>query len=340
VDRKLLDGDPHFAEGCASCHRGDEKAASRDKAHAGLVKRPSSDLKVCGKCHEKIADTYKGSLHFTAAGLRQGVSGRFSPRELKIFDEKVFQQSCRSCHASCGDCHVMSPKIGGVTTGLLKNHQFVAKDDGKTCAMCHGGRVYPEFTGDLGGSADVHYQKGMTCLNCHKKMEFHGTGTIYQAKAEVKEKPACVNCHKPGSEKTEKAKASHAQHGKKVACQACHSGGSYSNCSGCHLGKGATPKADFNLGLDPSDRKTLTTLRLVPTVRDTFKSAGIAMERYDALPNYWGSPVHNIKKRTDRTRSCEACHVGKQGFLTKEKLIKDGSKANELLLYNPKPITK
>ena len=338
MDSKLIDSDPHFSEGCASCHRGDETAASRDNAHAGFVKRPSSDLRVCGKCHKEIADTYKNTLHFTTAGLRHGVSGRFSERERKIFDEKVFQRSCRSCHASCGDCHVASPKIAGVSTGLLKNHRFVAKDEGKTCGACHGGRVYPEFTGDFGGSADVHYQKGMTCLNCHTKTRLHGTGTTYRTKKEVKEKPACADCHKAGDEKTEKAKTAHTQHKDRVSCYACHSGGVYTNCYGCHLGKGATPKPGFALGLDPKDKRTVTTLRLVPAVRDTFKNAGIVMEKYDNLPNYWGSPVHNIRKSTERTRSCEACHVEKQDFLTREKLIENGSRANDLLLYNPKPI--
>jgi hypothetical protein len=65
------------------------------------------------------------------------------------------------------------------------------------------------------------------------------------------------------------------------------------------------------------------------------------MENFDALPNYWNSAVHNIKKRTERTRSCDSCHVAKDGFLKREMLIKEGgSKANEGLIYNLKPINK
>jgi hypothetical protein len=338
VNPKIIATDPHFADGCVSCHKGNEKAATRERAHAGLVKKPSSDITVCGQCHDKVSKVYKDSLHFTTEGLRNGVSKRFSAKEKKIFDEKVFQQSCRSCHASCGDCHVASPKIAGISTGLIKGHEFVAKDDGTTCARCHGGRVYPEFTGDFGGQADVHYQKGMTCLNCHTKGELHGTGTRYASKTDVKEKPACTNCHKPGTEKSDKARSSHAQHKEKVSCYACHAGGSYTNCSDCHIGKGTTPKPGFYLGLNPKDKKTVTTLRLVPVVRDTFKAVGIVQKNYDSVPNYWATPTHNIKKRTDRTRSCEACHKDKINFLTKETLIKGGSKANNLLLYNPKPI--
>lgn len=338
IDKKLIGTDPHFTEGCAFCHKGNEKASSKAKAHLGVVKRPSSDHQVCANCHDEAPRTYKNSLHFTTAGQRHGISGKFSKKELQIFDKKVFQQSCRSCHASCGDCHVKSPKVSGVNPGFINNHQFVAKDDGKTCAICHGGRVYPEFTGEFGGAADIHYQKGMTCLDCHKKAEFHGTSTAYKTKREVKEKPACVNCHKVGEEKTEKAKTSHTQHKDRVSCYACHSGGEYKNCYSCHLGTGAKSKPDFFLGLSPRDQKTITTLRHTPAARDTFKKVGIKMEHYDKLPNYWDAAPHNIKKRTERTRSCESCHLEKKGFLTKEALIKNGSKANEQLLYTPKPI--
>ena len=79
-------------------------------------------------------------------------------------------------------------------------------------------------------------------------------------------------------------------------------------------------------------------MRLIPTVRDTFEKAGIKMENFDSLPNYWNTPAHNIRKRTDRTRSCESCHTDKKNFLTREMLIENGSKANEALIYTPKPM--
>ncbi|HNQ62580.1 MAG TPA: cytochrome c3 family protein [Syntrophorhabdaceae bacterium] len=338
VDKGLIDNDPHFMEGCGSCHFGDEKAQSKEKAHKGVVKRPSDNLKTCENCHSDIAKTYKNALHYTTHGQKHGVSGRFSANESKIFDEKVFEKSCRSCHASCGDCHVKSPAISGISSGLLKGHKFVKKDDGKTCALCHGGRVYPEFTGDYGGSADIHYQKGMTCLDCHKSIEFHGTGIIYKTRKEIKERPACVNCHKTGSEKTEKAKSAHTTHQDRLSCYACHSGGAYRNCYGCHMDKGATSKPGFMLGINPRDKKTITTLRLIPTVRDAFKEAGIKMERFDTIPNYWDTATHNIKKRTERTRSCVVCHEERKDFLTREMLIKNGSKANEGLVYTPKSL--
>ena len=326
---------------CTSCHGGNDAGVDKETSHKGFVKRPSDNLKTCGQCHSKIAGTYSKSLHYTTIGQRTGVSGRFSKAELKQFDEKVFEKSCRSCHASCGDCHVQSPSIGGLNLGLINGHQFVKKDEGKTCAFCHGGRVYPEYTGDYGGSADVHYQKGMLCMDCHKKQELHGDGSAYLTKEAVKDRPRCVACHTSlGKEQKLVTRIAHTRHEGKVSCYACHSGGDYRNCYGCHLGTGATSKPGFLLGLNPRDMKSITTLRLIPTVRDTFGKAGIKMENFDAVPNYWNSPVHNIKKRTDRTRACDSCHIDKKGFMTKQMLIENGSKANEALIYSPKPINR
>jgi hypothetical protein len=298
-----------------------------------LVKRPSDDMKNCESCHSGIARTYKLSLHYTTAGFRTGVMPRFSKDETKVFDDKVFEQSCRSCHASCGDCHVKSPTISGVDLGLIDGHRFVKKDEGKTCALCHGGRVYPEFTGEYGGTADVHYQKGMLCTDCHTKTEMHGDGKQYMARKQVANRPACISCHFPGKAVSEKAAEAHEAHGDFVSCSACHSSAAYRNCSGCHLGGGAAANPALLLGKNPRKPEQITTLRLIPTVRDTFAKAGINQENFDSLPNFWDTVPHNTRKRTDRTRNCEVCHQDAQYYLKKEQLPKDGSKKNLDLIY-------
>ena len=340
IDRKLIGTDVHFAAGCASCHKGDDKAADRETAHKGLVRRPSDNLETCGACHPKVSENYSKSLHYTTIGQRQGVMKRFSADELKQFDAKVFEQSCRSCHASCGGCHVKSPPVGGIGLGLIEGHKFVKRNEGKTCAFCHGGRVYTEYTGEYGGRPDVHYQKGKMCVDCHTKQEMHGDGNRYLSKNDVKQRPACKNCHKPGQESKLTARLSHQNHEGKVSCYGCHSAGEYRNCYDCHVESHSQAKPGFILGLSPRDGKTLTTLRVIPTVGDTFKAVGIKMEHFDALPNYWDTPAHNIRKRTARTRSCDVCHVEGKGFLTKEQLIKNGSKANEKLIVKPKPLSR
>jgi hypothetical protein len=339
VDKELLKKDPHFKMGCVLCHKGNAEEIKKEEAHKGVVKKPSDNLRTCMICHKQITDNYAKSLHYTTAGQRTGVMPRFSKDELKTFDEKVFEKSCRSCHASCGDCHVKGAPVSGISIGLVAKHKFVKKDEGKTCAFCHGGRVYPEYVGEYGGAPDVHYQKGMLCMDCHKKEEFHGDGKAYKTKNEVKQRPACKNCHKQGNEAKLTAQIAHREHEGKVTCYGCHSGAAYRNCNDCHGGHSAA-NPGMMLGKNPRDKKTLTTLRLIPTVRDTFAPAGIKMENFDALPNYWDTPAHNIRKRTDRTRNCDTCHVDRKNFLTKEMLIKNGSKANESLIVVPKPINK
>jgi len=199
--------------------------------------------------------------------------------------------------------------------------------------------VYPEYVGEYGGRPDVHYQKGMLCMDCHKKSDMHGDGNVYLSKQDVKDRPACTNCHKKlGQEAKLTTRTAHTRHQGKVTCYGCHSSAEYRQCYDCHMDTGSKAKPGFILGLNPRDKKTLTTLRVIPTVRDTFKHAGISMSKYDSLPNYWDTPAHNIRKRTDRTRSCDACHTDRTGFLTKGTLVEKGSKANESLIYNIKPI--
>jgi len=338
VAREALADDDHFSRGCPSCHKGDEKASDKDQAHRGLVKRPSDDPAVCGECHEEIAETYAKALHFTVAGLKNGVMGRFSASEKKRFQEAVFEPSCRKCHASCGDCHVKGPLLDNVTTGLIRGHAFVRKDESKTCAFCHGGRVHPEFTGSYGVIPDVHHKKGMTCMDCHKMEEMHGDGNAYATWKERKIRPSCASCHPPGEEKSDKAREAHAKHQGILTCSACHALSTYRNCRNCHLGKGSESEAGFILGRSPRNKDLVTTLRLIPAVRDTFAAVGIRMENYDALPNYWDTVPHCTCKLTERTGNCQMCHLVKMGFLKKSDLPEGGSKANEGLIYAPRPI--
>ena len=101
---------------------------------------------------------------------------------------------------------------------------------------------------------------------------------------------------------------------------------------------GSQAKPGFFLGTSPRNRKEITTLRVIPTVRESFKPAGIQQANFDALPNYWDAPIHNIRKRTERTRNCDTCHEDRKGFLTMETLLKDSSRVNLELIKKPKPI--
>jgi nitrate/TMAO reductase-like tetraheme cytochrome c subunit len=68
IDKALLDTDPHFMNGCSSCHKGDDKSIDQDKAHTGIIKKPSADPKTCGECHSDIAKVYQNASHYTLKG--------------------------------------------------------------------------------------------------------------------------------------------------------------------------------------------------------------------------------------------------------------------------------
>lgn len=336
VTQEAIDEDLHLHYlSCSDCHAGNPGAADKDAAHTGLLSRPSDDpVTACGTCHEETAKNYTLSLHYTAAGMQHGVSARFNPDEKKIFDQKVFEQSCRSCHASCGDCHVKSPVVSGINTGLIDNHRFVKSEPSKTCALCHGGRVWPEFTGDYGGMPDIHYRKGMSCTDCHSATQMHGDGTAYTSRKDVVTKPSCTECHDTSSLGKDSTKETHATHADSVSCSACHTAAAYRQCSSCHEGKGATSSPAIILGRNPRNLDQLTTLRLIPTVRNTFLDhAGLPMSNFDALPNYWDAVPHNIAKRTDRTRDCNTCHTDHTYYLEAERIPQGLSTKNKELVW-------
>jgi len=331
IDKNALDKDMHLANKCSFCHKGDDTSTDQEKAHKGVIKKPSADLKICGTCHNEIQGTYQNASHYTGQEMFNKITRRFSKEEEKIFTDKVFEQACKSCHASCGDCHVSSPSRDGTSAGFINGHRFVKKDEGKTCAVCHGGRVYPEYTGKLGGKPDVHFQKGMACIDCHKKGHLHGS--VQSNGKMANNKPRCTDCHKLGKETKAIAKLAHTKHEGRVSCYGCHSQGEYTNCYDCHIGKGATSRSGFILGVNPDDKRTLTTLRTVPVTRETFLGFGIKMENFDRAPDYRSASVHNIQRSTERTRSCDTCHVKQKNFLSKGSLIQNGSKANEGLIF-------
>ncbi|MCF8053702.1 MAG: hypothetical protein K9K75_00525 [Deltaproteobacteria bacterium] len=336
VDGRLVDSDPHFAKGCQACHGGNHTAEAKESAHVGLNKKPSRNLATCGECHKGISEKFSTSLHYTSHGQKMGVKPRFNEGEFKHFEEKIFEQSCRSCHASCGDCHVKGAPVSGISIGLIEGHKFIRKNEEKTCAFCHGGRVYTEFTGEYGGSPDVHFTKGMQCLDCHQQM--HGDGTLYNSKQEVKSRPKCSNCHNmAASDLSVRLRTIHGIHQEKASCYACHADGNYRNCYSCHGGH-SEAQPGFILGKNPRNTGQLTTLRVIPTLNDTFTKQGLNMSNFDALPNYWDSPVHAIKKKTRRTRDCDACHVDRRSFLEEGELIEGGAKANKELIPSIKPI--
>lgn len=133
--------------------------------------------------------------------------------------------------SGCAACHVVYSDKGTYEGGdkaidktqkdRPRFHRLTTKIPETQCLHCHnrGGRTGVSFIGTIesdgygtpwtkkGGKqgklhgkmynhleADIHYDKGMTCIDCHTKQDLHGDGNIY-AKREQGVEIECEDCH-------------------------------------------------------------------------------------------------------------------------------------------------
>lgn len=133
--------------------------------------------------------------------------------------------------SGCAACHVLYSDAGtyeGGDKAIDKTktdrpmfHRITSKIPETQCLHCHnrGGRTGVSFIGTMesdgygtpwtekGGKqgklhgkhynhlqANVHYENGMTCIDCHTKQDMHGDGNIY-AKKEQAVEVECEDCH-------------------------------------------------------------------------------------------------------------------------------------------------
>lgn len=133
--------------------------------------------------------------------------------------------------SGCAACHVLYSDAGtyeGGDKAIDKKqkdrpmfHRITSKVNETQCIHCHnrGGRTGVSFIGTIesdgygtpwtksGGkqgklhgkfynhlNADIHFDKGMTCIDCHTKQDMHGNGDIV-TKREMGVEIECEDCH-------------------------------------------------------------------------------------------------------------------------------------------------
>jgi hypothetical protein len=291
-----------------------------------------------------VAGTFSKSLHFTARGLEHGLRALTGSVRWSMA-RPAFEQSCQSCHATCGDCHVSKPPYSNnplILGGLQNGHLFARKPPMEiTCAGCHGGRVAAEYMGQYEGfPADVHFTKAkMSCTDCHTAAQLHGTGsTTATTRFAVATRPKCVDCH-PAAAPGKSTIRPHNVHGGKLSCQTCH-GGIGKSCVNCHAGSGATsvPVLKIGLNLRPELPFTYTLLRHVPTTRDMIdRVTGLenTLVNFDRVPTWKTATPHNIQPSTARSSSCASCHNNANLFLRLRDLDPNDSQANGKVVTAP-----
>jgi hypothetical protein len=109
---------------------------------------------------------------------------------------KISMDKCLSCHNK--------EFVGGDYLGLFPKDY----DKSYRAPLTKDGRYPPQKYGiDFHHlSTDIHFKKGLTCVDCHKKDDMQGI-----------KKASCTDCHKNLSKKN------HTNYHKKLACSTCHS---------------------------------------------------------------------------------------------------------------------
>lgn len=320
----------HYTIGCTGCHKGVDNTDDKNVAHSGdFIRHPSLFAnEMCGSCHQAIVTNFATSLHNGTGQkrkvtIRSGLSGPEDFDQLPAHQIEGYNKNCATCHASCGDCHIVRPVMGG--GGLASGHDFKKTPDMiSVCVTCHVSRGGHAYLGVASGTQpDVHLtQMGYTCINCHDADELHGDGTMVQQRYAYEKLPKCEDCHTGISG----ANTYHSVHYNDFNCQVCHSQ-KYNNCGSCHIhGEGARIPAylDFKIAANPIPTiKTgfdFTLVRRTLAAPDNWAVYGISQyANFDAFPTYNYTSPHNILKWTERTnvtagKACFSnCHIRNEG---------------------------
>jgi hypothetical protein len=317
----------HGRRGCTGCHAGTEEPAREQEAHKGLVDDPSGRAgNICASCHRERAERYGRTVHGSQSGVLRAIRERTGATELAGNARDMFEQACGSCHASCGKCHLK--RDAGGSAPITAQHTISGEPDPReSCLTCHE-RLSREYQGLVqGNQPDVHFERGMTCFDCHPRSGFHGEGQPAESRYEVADLPSCSGCHPQVLSETT-TNIYHRLMVKKVQCQVCHSQ-SYLTCYNCHVSRQrsqlALEEVDFRIGKNPakSDRHPWdwVVLRHVPIAPDSYTDWGVSQTRFSEFPTWRYASPHNIRKKTTQNSGCYGpCHLNAAVFLTRDYL--------------------
>jgi hypothetical protein len=119
---------------------------------------------------------YKTSLHYTNQGLAHWYAKENGGLERITGIPFSEMASCNRCHVrTCDVCHVK--EVDGKPF-----YSLAAAKSEAACEKCHAiesqdfARKNPADK-----TADVHFAKGMKCMDCHTAREIHGDGTPYES---------------------------------------------------------------------------------------------------------------------------------------------------------------
>lgn len=279
--------------------------------NTALAEEAGKKKENCKSCHSDVVKNFNKSLHHTNLGMT------------KSFEEATGKAFGIEMPAGCMKCHIGEKKATSCTT-CHKDYGSHPEGHGKkvamdTCVKCHKKRSGANYTGHLallkkkGPHADVHYERGLECMDCHTTSEIHGDGKEYKSQFQAV-KVKCEDCHiNPakvikGNWVTQYVpdKIAHELHAKKLACTACHQGW-YQSCKNCHFDTKKTESAfpTKNVLLAKGGKGKIKPFYCQTVVLDGKTSTSCG----EYTP-------HTI---TDKPRSCVSCHRNKEALLDRYK---------------------
>ncbi len=239
----------YYRKLCATCHLWKQKN-NLPGAPAFFNEKGGG----CSACHYKAVEgaELKTVTSFEEERLVLTKKDQVKKKPHPLIVKKVADDNCIRCHNRSG-------RIGLSYTGIFEAEGYgTPYEKGQTSSKkLPGDRFYLDI------AKDVHYEKGMSCIDCHTRNEIMGDGTQYahyEDQLEIK----CVTCHSenPGvtrknndienvekkngrleliGKNTEvsrslnppkKGACDYSGH-KRITCEACHSTW-VPQCYGCH----------------------------------------------------------------------------------------------------------
>jgi hypothetical protein len=179
---------------CLKCHIGSQGSGER-----GMYRG-----KGCMSCHMEYSEDgkYKGS--------DISVKEKRPYAKIHTMSKKPPMSACLSCH---NKNFVGTDYLGLFPKDYEKSYRAPITKEGKYPKKIYGNSYHHL-------SQDIHYQKGLTCVDCHKKNEVMG---VHAQKSDIK-KATCKDCHK----QIVKNEA-HENYHENVSCSTCHAAWQMSN---------------------------------------------------------------------------------------------------------------
>ena len=231
---------------------------------------------------------FLSSLHFTTEGMRHWYGKETGGLEV-ITGVPYDELECKHCHASgCDRCHKTEKD------GKFEYSTTVAREQ-QLCLECHGRARTMIGIDQKAKQEDVHFDRGMECMDCHTSREIHGDGTQYismeQSGAMTTQ---CEHCHEEIEQTT-----SHTVHGEKLDCKACHVRHVVS-CTNCH----------FDVFIETGKKKAVQVSEWMFLINTKEKVTSANMQTFVAKRDktFLMFAPHMSHSIMNEGRACDDCH--------------------------------